>query len=56
MTRAELLEAASEHLRGAIILLTAAGEDRLAFDVEALADRVEFRAAPSAVKKRAVAL
>jgi hypothetical protein len=45
MTCAELLEAASEHLLGAIILLTAASEDRLAFDVEALTDRVDFSAA-----------
>ena len=53
MTRAELLEAASERLSGAIILLTAAGEDCLAFEVEAIADRVEFSAVPVAVKKRA---
>ena len=54
MTRAELLEAASERLSGAIILLTAAGEDCLAFEVQAITDRVEFSAVPVAVKKRAV--
>ena len=56
MTRAEFLEAASDRLSEAIILLTAAGEDCLAFEVEAIADRVEFRAVPVAVKKRAVDL
>ncbi len=54
MTRAEFLEAASERLSEAIILLTAAGEDCLAFEVEAIADRVDFSAVPVAVKKRAV--
>ena len=53
MTRAELLEAVSERLSAAIILLTAAGEDCLAFEVEAIADRVEFSAVPVAVKTRA---
>lgn len=56
MTRAELLEAASERLSEAIILLTAAGEDCLAFEVEAIADRVDFSAVPVAVQKRAGAL
>lgn len=54
MTRAELLEAASDRLSEAIILLTAAGEDCLAFDVEAIADRVDLSAVPVAVKKRVV--
>ena len=53
MTRAELLKAVSERLSEAIILLTAAGEDCLAFDVEAIADRVDFSAVSSAVKRRA---
>jgi hypothetical protein len=53
MTRAELLEAVSERLSGAIIFLTAAGEDCLGFEVEAIADRVEFSAVPVAVKTRA---
>ena len=52
MTRAELLKAASERLSEAIILLTAAGEDCLAFDVEAIADRVDLSAVSSAVKRR----
>jgi hypothetical protein len=56
MTRAELLEAASDRLSEAIILLTAAGEDRLAFEVEGIADRVDLRAVPTVVKKRAVGL
>ncbi len=53
MTRAEFLEAASERLSEAIILLTAAGEDCLAFELEAIADRVDLRAVPVAVKSRA---
>lgn len=56
MTRAEFLEAATERLSEVIILLTAAGEDCLALEVEAIADRVEFRAIPVAVKKRKVGL
>ena len=46
MDRAELLAAASEHLSTAIILLTAAGEDRLALDVEEIADWVDFSRVP----------
>ena len=53
MTRAELLEAASERLSGAIVLLTAAGEDCLAFEVEAIADRVDVGTVPLTVTTRA---
>ena len=42
MNRRELLEAASQHLGTAIILLTAAGEDRLALDVEEIAEWLGF--------------
>ena len=42
MTRAEFLEAASERLSEASILLTAAGEDCLAFEVV----RTQTEAAP----------
>ena len=42
MDRRELLEAASQHLGTAIILLTAAGEDRLALDVEEIAEWLGF--------------
>ena len=42
MNRKELLEAASQHLSTAIILLTVAGEDRLALDVEEIAGRLDF--------------
>ncbi len=53
MKRAELLEAATEHLSGAVVLLTAAGEDCLAFEVEAIVDRIDFSGVPIAVEKRA---
>ena len=46
MTRAELLEAASMKLAEAVLLLTAAGEKRLARDAEELAEQVEFNAMP----------
>ncbi|HEX2449014.1 MAG TPA: hypothetical protein VHK26_12665 [Methyloceanibacter sp.] len=46
MDRAELLAAASHHLTAAIILLTAAGEDRLALDVEEIAEWVDFSSVP----------
>ena len=46
MDRRELLEAASQHLATAIILLTAAGEDRLALDLEAIASRLAFTSLP----------
>jgi hypothetical protein len=51
MTRAELLDAAGERLSQAVILLTAAGEDCLAFQVEAVAEEVE--AAPRVIAPRA---
>jgi hypothetical protein len=46
MTRAELLDAASMKLAEVVILLTAAGEKRLAQDAEELAECVEFNAVP----------
>jgi hypothetical protein len=48
MTRMELLEAASQHLTNAAVLLTAAGEDRLAGNVERIAEWVDFNGAPFA--------
>jgi hypothetical protein len=46
MNRVELLEAASMKLAEAVILLTEAGEPRLAADAVELAEIVEFRALP----------
>ena len=46
MTRVELLEAASMKLAEAVLLLTAAGEKRLARDAEELAEQVEFNTVP----------
>ena len=46
MTRVELLEAASMKLAEAVLLLTAAGEKRLARDAGELAEQVEFNAMP----------
>ena len=46
MTRVELLEAASMKLAEAVLLLTAAGEKRLARDAEELAEQVEINAVP----------
>jgi hypothetical protein len=46
MTRVELLEAASMRLAEAVILLSEAGERRLAADAGELAEIVEFRALP----------
>jgi hypothetical protein len=46
MTRAELLDAASNKLEEAASLLIAAGEERLAADVVELADWVDFSALP----------
>jgi hypothetical protein len=43
MTRAELLEAAATKLTQVVSLLAATGEQRLAFEAEALAEQVEFR-------------
>ena len=45
MTRSELLKAASQRLEHAVLLLTAAGEERLATDVEELVSRVDFTTA-----------
>lgn len=42
MTRAELLEGASPRLLEAVLLLTVAGEDRLASDIERLAGWIDF--------------
>ena len=41
MKRSELLEAASQRLAHAVLLLAAAGEECLAADVEELASRVD---------------
>jgi hypothetical protein len=46
MKRTEFLEAASQRLEEAVLLLTAAGEDRLAADVEELAEWVDFSTPP----------
>jgi hypothetical protein len=46
MNRVELLEAASMKLAEAVLLLTEAGEKRLAADAGELAEIVEFRALP----------
>jgi hypothetical protein len=50
MNRKELLEAASQHLSTAIILLTVAGEDRLALDLEEIAGRLDFPSLPPDAK------
>jgi hypothetical protein len=42
MTRTELLEGASQRLLEAVLLLTVAGEDRLASDIERLAGWIDF--------------
>lgn len=42
MTRAELLEGASQRLLEAVLLLTVAGEDRLSSDIERLAGWIDF--------------
>lgn len=46
MTRADLLDAASMKLAEVVLLLTAAGEKRLARDAGELAEQVEFSAVP----------
>ena len=46
MTRAELLDMASMKLAEVVLLLTAAGEKRLATDAEELAEQVEFTSVP----------
>ena len=42
MTRAELLEGASQRLLEAVLLLTVAGEDRFSSDIERLAGWIDF--------------
>ena len=51
MDRSELLEVASQYLDRVIILLTVAGEDRLALDIEEWMDCVEFSSASSEPKR-----
>ena len=51
MDRSELLEAASQYLDRVIILLTVAGEDRLALDIEEWMDCVELSSASSEPKR-----
>ena len=46
MTRAELLDMASMKLAEVVLLLTTAGEKRLAADAEELAEQVEFTSEP----------
>jgi hypothetical protein len=46
MTRVELLETASMKLAEVVLLLTQAGERRLAADAGQLAELVEFQALP----------
>ena len=50
MDRSELLEVASQYLDKVIILLTVAGEDRLALDIEEWMHCVEFSSASSEPK------
>ena len=50
MDRSELLEVASQYLDRAIILLTVAGEERLALDIEEWMDCVELSSASSEPK------
>ncbi len=45
MTRAKLLKDAATKLAEAVTLLARAGEQRLAFEAEAVAEQVEFSAA-----------
>ena len=51
MDRSELLEVASQYLDRVVILLTVAGEDRLALDIEKWMDCVEFSSASSEPKR-----
>ena len=46
MDRSGLLEVASQHLERLIILLTVAGEDRLAQDIEEIAGALDFPGSP----------
>jgi hypothetical protein len=50
MDRSELLEIASQHLDRVLILLTAAGEDSLAQDIEEIAGWLDFPKLPSDAK------
>jgi len=51
MDRSELLEVASQYLDRVIILLTVAGEERLALDIEEWMECVEFCSASSEPKR-----
>jgi hypothetical protein len=51
MDRSELLEAASQYLDRVIILLTVAGEDRLALDIEEWMDCAALSSASSEPKR-----
>ena len=51
MDRNELLEVASQYLDRAIILLTVAGEERLALDIEEWMDCAELSSASSEPKR-----
>ena len=51
MDRSELLEIASQYLDRVVILLTVAGEERLALDIEEWMDCVEFSNASSEPKR-----
>jgi hypothetical protein len=46
MDRSELLEVASQYLDRVIILLTVAGEERLALDIEEWMDGLDFSGLP----------
>ena len=50
MDRSELLEVASQYLDRVIILLTVAGEERLALDIEEWMDRLDFSGLPPDAK------
>ena len=50
MDRSELLEVASQYLDRVIILLTVAGEERLALDIEEWMDWVDFSGLPPDAK------
>ena len=50
MDRSELLEVASQYLDRVIILLTVAGEERLALDIEEWMDGLDFSGLPPDAK------
>jgi hypothetical protein len=50
MDRSELLDIASQHLDRVLILLTVAGEDRLAQDIEEIAGALDFPGLPPDAK------